>query len=97
MKNVLSQHKQIMTLLCFGQFVICAQASYAQNTMSDKAMEKSRFYTAPREYQIIDDRPVVRDFREAPATGSQIGIPNGPGGGPGAGGMGGYRRRWFWP
>ncbi len=74
------------TLLTLSQ---TGQAVYAQNTMSDRAMERSRFYTAPREYQIVDERPVVRDFREAPVTPGQMGIPNGPGGGQGAGGMGG--------
>ncbi len=91
MKIVATPQKYLglATLLSLSQIVIGAQASYAQGTMSDKAMEKSRFYTAPREYQIIDDRPVIRDFRDAPAAGGQIGIPNGPGGGQGAGGMGG--------
>jgi hypothetical protein len=91
MKNVLKQQKYLglAVLLSCGQIVVGTQAVYAQGTMSDKAMEKSHFYTAPREYQIIDDRPVVRDFREAPQTGGQIGIPDGPGGGQGAGGMGG--------
>jgi hypothetical protein len=80
---------KVATLLSLGQIAISMQASYAQGTMSDRALEKSRFYSAPREYQIVDERPLVRDFREAPANGGQISIPNGPGGGQGAGGLAG--------
>ncbi len=59
--------------------------------MSTKALEKARFYNAPRQIDILDDRPVIRDFREAPTAPGQIGLPNGPGanrGGAGAGGVG---------
>jgi len=43
-----------------------------------KAMEKASFYTAPREIQILDDRPTVRDFREAPQSEQSIDLPPGP-------------------
>jgi len=91
MKNLSAQQKYlgIATLLSLSQIIIGTQASYAQGTMSKKALEKATFYNAPREYQILDDGPVIRDFREAPQTGGQIGLPNGPGGGQGAGGIAG--------
>lgn len=94
MKNVILQqivnHKiQLASLICFGQILFGAQAGYAQqHTMNSNSMEKSRWYTAPREIHIVDERPVIRDFREAPTNPGQIDLPNGPGGGPGAGGMG---------
>ena len=56
------------------------------------ASEKSTWYTAPREFQILDDRPVIKDFREAPSAAGSIELPPGPQGGGGAvggGAMGG--------
>jgi hypothetical protein len=54
------------------------------------AREKVDYYHAPREIQIIDDRPVVRDFREAPQQEEGIDLPPGPSGnGGGSGGPGG--------
>jgi hypothetical protein len=38
------------------------------------------FYQAPREMQIIDDRPVIRDFREAPVMPEQVQLPPAPAG-----------------
>lgn len=66
----------------------------AQNAVNAKAREKVRWYNAPREIQIIDDRPVVKDFREAPSAPQSIQLPPGPGayggvGGGGGGAMGG--------
>lgn len=65
----------------------------AQN-INTKAKEKVRWYNAPREIQIIDDRPIVKDFREAPSAPQQIQLPPGPQayggvGGGGGGAMGG--------
>jgi hypothetical protein len=37
------------------------------------------WYSAPREMQIIDERPAVRDFREAPTPPKPIALPPGPG------------------
>jgi hypothetical protein len=60
-------------------------------------MEKARWYSAPREIQIIDEQPVVRDFREAPQQQRSIELPNGPAGNSGVidgmhiGGGPGYR------
>jgi hypothetical protein len=62
--------------------------AYGQNTTSvnKKALEKSTFYSAPREIQILDERPVVKDFREAPENAGSIDIPPGPN----AGSVGGH-------
>lgn len=70
---------------------IVASPAQAQNgpRINSRALEKATFYNAPREIQIIDDRPVVRDFREAPAAEQSIALPPGPNGGGGGGGGGG--------
>ncbi len=63
----------------------------AQQRVRDDLKEKSRWYHAPREYQIIDERPIVKDFREAPSAPGFIDLPPGPegaGGGYGGGGAG---------
>jgi len=58
-------------------------------------IQKSVWHTSPREIQILDERPVVKDFREAPEATGSIELPSGPvgyngsGGGPGAGALGG--------
>lgn len=58
-------------------------------TVNSKARQKASWYNAPHEIQIIDERPVIKDFREAPAAGQQIQLPPGPGAGGGYGGGGG--------
>ena len=68
--------------------------SYAQK-IDQKALEKTKFYEAPRQMQILDERPIIHDFREAPAAAQQIELPPGPqgfggnGGGQGGGALGG--------
>lgn len=42
-------------------------------TASAPGADKARYYNAPREMQILDERPVVRDFREQD-SGAQAGI-----------------------
>ncbi len=73
--------------------VVFAPHACAQS-VNAKAKEKVRWFNAPREIQIIDDRPIVKDFREAPSAPQQIQLPPGPQGMPGfsgggAGAMGG--------
>ena len=66
----------------------------AQNMINQKARQKASWFNAPHEIQIIDERPVVRDFREAPSAAPMLQLPPGPqgfnpaGGGGGAGAMG---------
>ncbi len=59
------------------------QASYAQFKVRKDSLEKSTWYTAPRQIQIIDDAPIVKDYR-TPPQGSQdnqyVDIPANPGG-----------------
>lgn len=59
-------------------------ADAQQQRVKDNMIQKSRWYTAPREYQIIDERPIVKDFREAPQQPGYVDLPPGPEG------MGGY-------
>ncbi len=55
----------------------------AQGTVNKKALEKATFYQAPREIQIIDESPLIRDFRTAPAPEGSVMLPPGPGAAPG--------------
>lgn len=72
-----------------------AQPANAQK-VHKKHLEKARWHNAPRQFQIIDDRPIIKDFREAPAQAEHITMPPAPrgfhgggrGGGSGAGGEG---------
>ncbi|MGH7192861.1 MAG: hypothetical protein ACREJM_04905 [Candidatus Saccharimonadales bacterium] len=57
---------------------LIAAPSDAQ-TINQKARQKASWYNTPREIQIIDERPVVRDFREAPTNPQSIQLPPGPG------------------
>jgi hypothetical protein len=74
--------------MTLGVLAIVAAPANAQS-INKNAKEKVRWYTAPREIQIIDDRPVVKDFREAPAAAQSIQLPPGPQSGGGYGGGGG--------
>ncbi len=47
-----------------SQMPLCAQ----QTDVNPNAKEKVKFYNAPRQMQISDERPIIRDFREAPST-----------------------------
>ena len=70
-----------MTAGLVGTFAFALDAD--AQTVNPKSREKVRWYNAPREFQIIDDRPVVRDFREAPSSPSGFQLPPGPGSAPG--------------
>lgn len=72
-----------------GVLAVVAAAPADAQTINAKAKQKATWYNAPREIQIIDERPVIKDFREAPAAGQQIQLPPGPGAGGGYGGGGG--------
>lgn len=66
-----------------------APEANAQGMIDQKARQKASWFNAPREIQIIDERPVIRDFREAPSASNMIQLPPGPQGFGGAGGGGG--------
>ncbi len=74
------------TIAISGAAAFCSAPASAQQQqpqphgprINTKSLEKATFYNAPREIQIIDDRPVVRDFREAPTQDQGIELPPGP-------------------
>ncbi|MBX9689042.1 MAG: hypothetical protein K2X27_20200 [Candidatus Obscuribacterales bacterium] len=68
---------------------VCLSPDAKAQMIDTKARQKASWYNAPREVQIIDERPVVRDFREAPSAPSMIQLPPGPQGFGGASGGGG--------
>ena len=70
------------SLAALGVSALTILPGFAQgsNLVNTKATEKANWHVAPREIQIIDDRPIVRDFREAPAQQQQIQLPPPPAG-----------------
>lgn len=69
--------------------VMCTASAANAQTANVKAKDKVHWYNAPREFQIIDDRPIIKDFREAPSGPQQIQLPPAPQGFGGVGGGGG--------
>lgn len=68
---------------------MCAAPSMAQGFKIDqRKLDKTTFYSAPRQMQILDERPIIKDFREAPQAQQQIELPPGPQGYGGGGGGG---------
>lgn len=74
--------------LSLGIIAAVAVAPADAQTVKKNATEKVRWYSAPRQIQILDDSPVVRDFREAPQASQDIQLPPGPGAGSGYSGGG---------
>lgn len=70
---------------------VCLAPDASAQTVGKDMREKSRWYHAAPEYQLIDDRPIIKDFREAPSAPGSIQLPPPPQGfgGPGGGGQGG--------
>ena len=86
--SILRQFGYVATLSLLS--LISVAPSYAQQKIDQKALGKATWHESPREIQILDERPVIRDFREAPAAAQQIELPPGPqGSGGGYGGNGG--------
>lgn len=82
-------------LLGLAMSTVCSialvQTPAQAQKVNAKAQEKVRWFNAPREMQIVDERPIIKDFREAPAADQMIDLPPGPqagGGGMGGGGSG---------
>ena len=75
--------------------VVSIAPSWAQQQMNQKSLSKATWHESPHEIQILDERPVIRDFREAPSAPQNITLPPGPqgfdpsGGGGGGGALGG--------
>ncbi|MBX3072418.1 hypothetical protein KF707_10365 [Candidatus Obscuribacterales bacterium] len=61
-----------------------AQGGFSGHIQQNK-LDKTKFFNAPRQMQILDERPIIKDFREAPASSPMIALPPGP-----QGNMGGY-------
>ncbi len=67
-----------------------AQGGFQGHIQQNK-LDKTKFFNAPRQMQILDERPLIRDFREAPSNSPMISLPPGPqanGGGYGGNGAG---------
>jgi hypothetical protein len=69
--------------------VVGADSAFAQGGFSghiqQNKLDKTKFFNAPRQMQILDERPIIKDFREAPSSSPMIALPPGP-----QGNMGGY-------
>lgn len=79
----------IATIFGIASLIAAAPANAQQSEINVKARQKAEFYNAPRRIQIIDERPIISDFREAPVAPQTIQLPPGPQGG--AGGQGGMQ------
>jgi hypothetical protein len=86
--------KNFLLISAVATFSLAGTNAFAQQQIKTNALEKVHSYQAPREIQILDERPVVKDFREAPQAAGTIDLPPGPQGsgggygGPGAGAAG---------
>ncbi|MBZ0190047.1 MAG: hypothetical protein K8F91_27650, partial [Candidatus Obscuribacterales bacterium] len=73
-----------------GVLTISSAPALAQGfQVHPKKLDKTTFYNSPRQIQILDERPQIRDFREAPAQQQMIPLPPGPVGSMGSNGGGG--------
>ncbi|MCW5824054.1 MAG: hypothetical protein KIT34_14715 [Cyanobacteria bacterium TGS_CYA1] len=70
-------------------FASSGDAAFAQGgfKIQKNKLDKVQYYHAPREMQILDERPFIKDFREAPSAPEMVPLPPGPKGA--AGGYGG--------
>lgn len=87
MRKIMKNGLLALTVLV-GSFVV-ADCAYAQGGFQghihQKKLDKTTFYNSPRQMQILDERPIIKDFREAPQQSPMIALPPGPNGN-----MGGY-------
>ncbi len=74
------------TVLGVASLMATAPAQAQQSQVNQKAKQKADFYNAPRRIQIVDERPIISDFREAPQAPQMIQLPPPPQGFGGAGG-----------
>ncbi len=85
----------VVTAVTAVAVTLPAYAQHPNSKVKTNAIQKSGWYKHPREIHIIDERPVVRDFREAPQEVGTLELPPGPvgfggdSGGGGAGALGG--------
>lgn len=87
----MNQKTLLAVIFGVASIVSTAPANAQQSEVNVKARQKADFYSAPRRIQIVDERPIISDFREAPQPQQTIQLPPGPqgyaGGGGGQGGM----------
>jgi syndecan 1 len=81
--------KLVLVGLLAGLTLVATGAPADAQRIKKDSLEKTRWHNAPREFQIIDDRPIIRDFREAPQEAGTIELPPAPTGAGGGGGGGG--------
>lgn len=80
-------HKLLFATVCgITALVAAAPAQAQQSQIKTNAIQKSNFFQAPRRIQIIDERPIISDFREGPQAVGSIQLPPPPAGFGGAGG-----------
>lgn len=84
----------VLSLIAGATILGLPGAAGAQGRIRQDAMDRAgrggdQFYHNPREFQIIDERPTIRDFREAPSSAPTIDLPGAPGGGAGGARMAG--------
>ncbi len=78
-----------LVIAATASLAVCTAPSMAQGFKIDqRKLDKTTFYSAPRQMQILDERPIIKDFREAPQAQQQIELPPGPQGFGGGGGGG---------
>lgn len=65
---------------------VASPAQAQQSMLKANARQKSEFYNAPRRIHIVDERPIISDFREAPQAPSMVQLPPPPQGFAGMGG-----------
>jgi hypothetical protein len=93
--NTLTTATVCVGLLLIESIVYPSSQSAWSQSITKQSTESSGWFTAPREFQIVDDRPVVRNFQEPPQSEQDIDLPSiillgGPGfGGRGAGSLDG--------
>lgn len=81
------KHKLVFAaVLGIVVLISVAPANAQQSQVNQKAKQKADFYNAPRRIQIVDERPIISDFREAPQAPQMIQLPPPPQGFGGAGG-----------
>lgn len=89
MRQSAANHLIPSVMLGLGASLLAVLPASAQAHINSNAMEKSRFYQAPRQVQIVDDRPIIKDFRTTAEAPQMVQLPPAPQGfGGGYGGQG---------
>jgi len=58
----------LISVLALGGSILVTTAPACAQSISSRAKENVGWFSSPREIQIIDDRPVVHEFRESPVA-----------------------------